>query len=325
MATPISKHQGMSEVQLRGMIQHAQREYPFLDHSSSDALYALARLMIDVDFMVDRKVTPLRSSLEFLRRIGEQAPVPIIKIHERDFVFLIKMFGLMVRDKHGLLEFLPKNRWIDDHEADGKPAVEVKIDTESTARKIELEISDVKKHRKIHDRRIEAGTNRLLRWYRDVQLAVLLAEQVKNGAKIGEARETLRLHYHVKDHEYVRIRERALEMGLMDATRTAHRKNTRVTLDPDVAAFVDKLSVRDGRMHAKTPTQTVNQAMRDLHMLLYKAPLPAIPKDDAAEDDDLSAADTAVATQSTVKTPNVRTAAKQPVGRKITAKKHAKA
>ncbi|ARL04337.1 hypothetical protein [Burkholderia pseudomallei] len=278
MATPLSKFEDITEVQLRGMIQHAKREYPFLDYSSDDALYALARLMISVDFMTERRVTPLRSSLLFLRRIGAHADPAVPVIKERDFVFLVKMFGLLIRDKQGLYEFLPSNKWIDDSEDEGKPAVEVKIDDEATARAVEMEVSDIKKHRKIHERRIDAGTNRLVRWYRDAQLAVVLADRVKSGQKIGDAREFLRTEHDVKDHEYVRIRERALEMGLLKNARTTRRKNIRVTLDGDVAHWVESQGSVDGRLHARTPTQTVNACLRDLYFLVNKTRMPAAPK-----------------------------------------------
>jgi len=282
MATPISKHRDMPEVQLRGMITHAQKEFKYLDHTSDEALFGLARLMVTNDFVVDRQVTPVRSSLEFLRKIGPTAEPAVQKIHERDFVFAIKMFGMLVREKNGLLEFLPGNRWIDDIDTEGKPAVKIEIDNEKTGREIELDISDVKKHRKIHERRIEAATNRLLRIHRDVSLAKVLGALIQSGMKIGEARDVLRQDHVVKDHEYVRIRGYALELGLLD-TRS-RRKNTRVTLDPDVAAYVVELSKVKGRLHSRTPTQTVNQALRDLHLLTKKEHLSAVPKTDAESD-----------------------------------------
>jgi hypothetical protein len=284
MVTPISKFADMTEVQLRGMIRHTQREYAFLDHSNDEAVYALARLMTTADFVSVGKVTPLRSSLLFLRRIGPQAAPAVPAIRERDFVFAIKMFGLLVRDKQGLLEFLPDNKWIDDTDAEGKPAILIDIKSEIIAREVEFEISDTKKHRKIHERRIDAGTNRLLRWNRDGQLAVLLAELVKGGLKIGEARELLRTEHDVKDHEYVRVRERALEIGLLQSTRSARRKNTRVTLDADVAVFIDSQARVPGRLHPRTPTQTVNQCLRDLYLMMYKKAMPPAPK--VEEDDD---------------------------------------
>ncbi|TKC90166.1 hypothetical protein FAZ69_08435 [Trinickia terrae] len=261
------------------MITHVKREFPFLDHSSEDALYVLARLMINIDFIAEKRVTPLRSSLLFLRRIGAAVNPPVETIKERDFVFLIKMFGLKVRNKNGLLEFLPDNEWIDDSDEDGKPATEVKIENGKDAQLIEKEVSDIKRHRKIHEKRIDAGTNRLLRWYRDNYLALVLAERVlKENEKIGEAREFLRVHHDVKDHEYVRIRKRAFELGLIESSRTARRKNMRVTLDMDCAVWIEQL-LRETRFRSRTPTYVVNTCLRDLYEMSNSGrKMPPAPK-----------------------------------------------
>jgi hypothetical protein len=269
------------------MITHAKREYQYLDHSSEDALYALARLMSSVDFVADKRVTPLRSSLLFLRRVGTSANPPVATIKERDFVVLIKMFGLKVRNKNGLLEFLPDNEWIDDTEKDGKPAVEVPIENGKDAQLIEKEVSDIKRHRKIHEKRIDAGTNRLLRWYRDNFLAIVLAERVRNeNEKIGEAREFLRQQFDVKDHEYVRIRKRAFELDLIESARTTRRRNMRITLDGDCALWVEQLLRSEPRFRGRTPTYVVNTCMRDLYEIANNGrKMPPAPK--VVEDDDL--------------------------------------
>lgn len=279
MMTTLSKFADLPEVQVRGMITHVKREFPFLDHSSEDALYALARLMMNIEFIADKRVTPLRSSLLFLRYIGPTANPPVETIKERDFVFLIKMFGLKTRSKNGLLEFLPDNTWIDDSDKDGKPAVEMKIENGKDAQLIEREVSDIKRHRKIHEKRIDAGTNRLLRWYRDNCLAIVLADRVlKEGEKIGEAREYLRTHHDVKDHEYVRIRKRAFELGLIESARTTRRKNMRVTLDMDCAGWVENLLRTDSRFRGRTPTNVVNTCLRDLYEMTNRTRMPAAPK-----------------------------------------------
>ena len=287
--TPLSKFAELPEVQIRGMITHVRREFPFLDHSSEDALYALARLMINIDFVAEKRVTPLRSSLLFLRRIGPTASPSVETIKERDFVFLIKMFGLKVRNKNGLLEFLPDNEWIDDTEKDGKPATEVNIDNGKDAQLIEKEISDIKRHRKIHEKRIDAGTNRLLRWYRDNYLALVLAERViKENEKIGEAREFLRVHHDVKDHEYVRIRKRAFELGLIESARTTRRKNMRTTLDMDCAVWIEQLLRSESRFRGRTPTYVVNTCLRDLYELSNPGKkMPTAPKI-VVDDDDMN-------------------------------------
>ncbi|WP_249204698.1 hypothetical protein [Burkholderia cenocepacia] len=269
----------MDELQLRGMIRHAAKSYPFLDASSEDAVYALARLMVDVDYVVDRMTTPVRASLEFLRSLAEERLGAGSRIAERDFVFVIKMFGLKIRNKGGLLEFLPRNEWI--KEANGeKPAIEVTIDDQTQAKTVEFEISDVQKHRKIHGRRIEAAYNRLVRLHRDTELARIFVSLVNSGKTIGEAKDELRSQFDVKDHEYNRIRERALDLGIFDRTRKRTRTQGRITLDPDVMAFVEEEAAasQGGRMHRRTPTQMANQMLRDFHLMLKKRPLIPVPK-----------------------------------------------
>lgn len=277
MTTPISKYRELDEVQLRGMIRHAEKTYPFLDPTSEDALYALARLMIDTDYVIDRMPTPVRASLEFLRGIAGAAGVE--RIAERDLVFLIKMFGLRMRNKGGLLEFLPRNEWI--REAHGeKPAVEVHINDGGQAKSVEYEISQVHKTRKIHARRIDAAQNRLSRLHRDTALAQVFVQLHTQGKTIGEAKDELRTTYNVKDHEYNRVRERALELGIFDPTRNKRRLHGRVTLDADVMEYVERLAEEQqgGRMHSKTPSQMVNQMLRDFHFLTTKQRLVAPPK-----------------------------------------------
>ncbi|KVV07453.1 hypothetical protein [Burkholderia ubonensis] len=269
----------MDEVQLRGMIRHAAKSYPFLDATSEDAVYSLARLMIDVDYVVDRMTTPVRASLEFLRSLADQRLGPGARIAERDFVFVIKMFGLKIRNKGGLLEFLPRNEWVRESSGE-KPAIEVTIDDQTQAKTVEFEISDVQRHRKIHGRRIEAAYNRLVRLHRDTELALIFVSLVNGGKTIGEAKDELRNNFDVKDHEYNRIRERALELGIFDRTRKRTRTQGRITLDPDVMAFVEEQAAasQGGRMHRRTPSQMANEMLRDFHFLLKKKPLIPAPK-----------------------------------------------
>ena len=279
MPTPISKHRDLDELQLRGMIRHAAKSYPFLDASSEDAVYALARLMVDVDYVVDRMTTPVRASLEFLRSLADERLGVGARIAERDFVFVIKMFGLKIRNKGGLLEFLPRNEWIKESSGE-KPATEVTIDDQTQAKTVEFEISDVQKHRKIHGRRIEAAYNRLMRLHRDTELALIFVNLVNGGRTIGEAKDELRNNFDVKDHEYNRIRERALDLGIFDRTRKRTRTQGRITLDPDVMAYVEEEAAasQGGRMHRRTPTQMANQMLRDFHLLVKKKPLIPAPK-----------------------------------------------
>jgi hypothetical protein len=297
MATPVSiKFRDLDEVQLRGMITHTRRQYAYLDPSSDDAVYALARLMTEVDFMHDRVVTPVRASLEFLQTIenhrraeAEQNPstakTPLVDgvIHERDLVFVIKMFGIRLRSKGGLLQFLPRNEWIRGDDGDAAPAVEVNIDSPASAKGIEFEISAIKRNRKVHARQIDAAFNRLTRRFRDAEMARVFATLVTvKGMSIGEAKDALRTEHNIKDHEYNRIRDAAVELKIFDPASRRKHSNGRVTLDPDVLEWVESRVEEDlsGRMHRKTLSQMVNEMVRHLHQLVMKTQLA--PKSNAS-------------------------------------------
>lgn len=273
MPTPISKYKDLDDLHLSGMITHAERNFPFLEHSSAESVRRLARLMIDVDYVVDRMPTPVMGSLAFLRaRAAEQG----FKIPERDFVFLIKMFSLRIRDKGGLLEFLPGNEWAGVEVGEAQP-VEVYINDLESAKNIEYQLSAAYKPRKVHSRRIDAAENRLSRIYRDTELAYLFVDLVNGrGMTIGDARDVLRDEHKVKDHEYTRIRQRARELGIFDQARKRQTTTGRVTLDPDVMEYVEAESRRSQgpRMHARTPSQMVNQIVRDFYYAMNKRPLP---------------------------------------------------
>ena len=271
MTTPVSKFKELDEVQLRGMIRTTEKQYPYLEPTSEDALYVLAQAMIDSDFMIERPPTPVRSSLEFLRAIQEPSGK---KVAERDFVFLIKMFGLRILDKDGLYEFLTASEL--RRQADGeKPAVEVFINDRDQAKMLEFEVSQVKTPRKIHLKRIDAALNRLLRRHRDTVLAYQFVDLIAKGKTIGEAKDVLRNDFTVKDHEYNRVRERAMELGIFDPSRNKRNPQSRVTLDPDVMEYVQRTAAEQqgARMHKKSTTQMVNQMLRDLHFITKKIPL----------------------------------------------------
>ncbi|WP_199028513.1 hypothetical protein [Ralstonia sp. ASV6] len=277
MTTPVSsRYKELGEVQLRGMIRATEKQFPFLEPTSEDALYKLARTMIDTDFMIDRPPTPVRSSLEFLRAILEPEG---IRVMERDFVFLIKMFGLRILDKEGLYEFWTPSET--RRQADGeKAAVEVYIEDREQAKVVEFVVSQVQKPRKIHLKRIDAAVNRLARRYRDTVLAHHFVSLVNDGKTIGEAKDVLRIEHSVKDHEYNRVRERAMELGIFDPSRNKRSPQSRVTLDPDVMEYVQRTAEdqQGSRMHKKSTTQMVNQMLRDFHFLTKKVPLVPPPK-----------------------------------------------
>lgn len=286
MTNPLSKHAEMDDVRLQGMISYAQRTYSFLHFTTPGALMHLCRLMIESNFMFDKKPTPIRSSYEFLRRITEtnvadkQTGAPMFD--ERDFIFAIKMFGLRVRNKNGVNQFVPEYASLPENALDptqnGPKDKDVPIEDTVTAKSLEFYVSDVHKRTKIQTHAIQSATNRLLREWREVELAKLFSDMMQNdGKSIGQAREYLRNECGVKDHEFVRIRKHAIELGIFSSKRNPSRMNRRVTLDEDVVAYVESLSHSLAKKkNPLTPSQAVNQALRDLHKLTMGGPLPRV-------------------------------------------------
>jgi hypothetical protein len=278
MASFLQKYEEFDEIQLSGMIAHAQRQFPYLESSSPEALMRLCRLMIDTQFMFDKKATPVRSAFEFLRKITEtnvqnqQTGTPMFA--ERDYIFAIKMFGLAVRLKNGVNQFVPSNKLdIADDE-------EVVISGAKDAKSLEFYVSDVHKRTKIQMHAIESATNRLLREWREIELAKLFSSMMqKDGKTIGQAREYLRTQCGVKDHEFVRIRKHAINLGVFQSKRNPLRVSRRVTLDEDVAPYVALLTNTLAKnKNQLTPSQAVNQALRDLHKMTTEGPLPKAVK-----------------------------------------------
>jgi len=280
MASVLQKYEGLDDVQLNGMIAHAQKQFPFLESSSPEALLRLCRLMIDTQFMFDKKPTPIRSTFEFLRKItgtdvqNQQTGIPMFA--ERDFIFAIKMFGVSVRVRNGINQFVPGNGL--NRVADEEFAITVAKD----AKGLEFYVSDVHKRTKIQMHAIESATSRLLREWREIELAKLFSTMMqKDGKTIGQAREYLRLQCGVKDHEFVRIRKHAINLGVFQSRRNPLRVSRRVTLDEDVAPYVELLTNSLAKnKNQLTPSQAVNQALRDLHKMTTGGPLPKAPKSD---------------------------------------------
>lgn len=270
MENILAKFHDLMDAQLTGMITYCQSQYPFLESSSQEALFHLCRRMINTPFMLDRKATPIRASFEFLRTIttkdleAQSTAHPMFS--ERDFVFAIKMFGLKIREKGGLKQFVP------DNELDMAVDEEVLISDSKSAKTLEFYVSDVQKRTKIQTNGIESAVNRLLRDWREIELSKLLSRMIySDGKTIGQAREHLRAHYGVKDHEFVRVREHAIALGLFKSKRNPSKSSRRVTLDEDVVGFVEELVALPGdskkRKGTRTPSQAVNQALRDLKLL----------------------------------------------------------
>lgn len=260
----LSKYADLGDVQLDGMIAYAHRSFPFLEISTPDGLKTLCHLMVSTNFAFDKKPTPIRASFEFLRKLPvEGAPT----FAERDFVFAIKMFGLLIREKNGVIQFVPGNR-IDLAEDE-----EVLIQSSKDAKQLEFYVSDVHKHTKIQTHTIQSATNKLLREWREIEMARHFAEKIAEGASIGEAREYLRTSGGVKDHEFVRIRQHAIDLGLFQSKRSPSRVSRRITLDEDNVEFVEKLakSFAKGRSPV-TMSQAANRALRDFKKLISEKP-----------------------------------------------------
>lgn len=276
MANPLgSKYAELNDTQLSGMITYAQTRYPFLEFSSSEALFNLCRMMLDTHFILDKKATPIRASYEFLRTITEtnvrDQRTGALMFTERDFVFAIKMFGLRVRVKNGVKQFVP------DNEIDAEVDDEFNIDDAKSAKTLAFYVSDVQKRTKIQTHAIESASNRLLRDWREIELAKLFADMIsREGRTIGQARDFLLMQCNVKPHEFVRIREHAIEMGLFKSKRSPSKTGRRVTLDEDVAPYVEDLTttLAPRRKNPLTSSQAVNQALRDLYRLVHNKPFP---------------------------------------------------
>lgn len=265
----LKKYPDLDDVQLDGMIAYAARHYPYLESSSPEGLRRLCRLLLETNFAFDKKPTPVRSSYEFLCKIAENdvrgVPTEQARFAERDFVFAIKMFGLKIRNKGGVNQFVVDNR-LDEMEDE-----EVLVDNDKAARALEYYLSDVYKRRtKIQTHTIQSATNKLLREWREIELAKLFSDRINNqGDTIGQARELLRSTYSVKDHEFVRIRQHAIDLGLFQSKRSPSKSNRRVTLDEDIVPFIEKMG--RGLSRGKNPlsmSQTVNRALRDFQKLI---------------------------------------------------------
>lgn len=274
MANPLSKFEQLDDVQLNGMIAHTQRVYPYLEITSPEGVFALCRLMIETPFLLETKPTPIRASFLFLRKVSETmtARMPGVTLfRERDFVFAIKMFGLKVRAKNGVNQFVPDNEL---NEAEDE---EVSVHDSRSAKELDVYVSDVHKRTKIQRHAIESAANRLLRDFREMELGRVFSDLMsRQGMSIGQAREYLRDECKIKDHEFVRIRKHAIDLGLFSSKRNQSKNNRRVTLDDDVVPYVEELQITLGSKNRGqlTPSQAVNQALRDFHKLTTGAALP---------------------------------------------------
>jgi hypothetical protein len=252
------------------MVNVALKEFPYLEYSSMDVLLFLCEFMIKVEFMSEKKATPIRSAFEFLREVGAVELSKIkaaggtapIMFAERDFVFAIKLFGLYVRNHNGINQFVP------DGEQDSTDETVV-IDSSTEAKRLEYYVSDVQKRTKIQIHAIESAANRLRREWREIELARIFSESIKSGKTIGQARNFLREECGIKDHEFVRIREYAISRGWFSSKRRSSKANRRVTLDDDVAIYVADLAKNFSKgAKSLTMSQATNKALRDFKTIV---------------------------------------------------------
>lgn len=273
MSHPLSKFADLDPLQLQGMITHTHRVFPYLEISSIEDVLTLCNLMIQTTFMLDTKPTPIRASYDFLRTVTEQSidggEVTKAPFSERDMVFAVKMFGLRIRISKGLLQFVPNN------EFDDKEDEEFLIDSGITAKKLEFYISDVHKRTKIHTHTIQSASNKLLREWRELQLAKLFADLVhKKNRTIGQAREYLRTECGVKDHEFVRIRAQAIALGWFQSRRSPAKANRRITLDEDNLVYVEEMAQKLGGRVPLSMSAAANSLIRDFRKLSQKLTQP---------------------------------------------------
>ena len=263
------KFDQLDDNQLDGMIAHTHRTFAFLESTSVEALRGLSRLMLHVDFIFDKKPTPVRSAYEFLKKVSETdmqgKPTESVRFAERDFVFVVKMFGLRIRvAPSGVNQFVADNELDSDDE-------ELPLDGQKAVRELEFYLSDVyKKRTKIQTHSIQSATNKLLREWREVRLAKVFADKIAaEGLTIGQAREHLRDDYMVKDHEFVRIRQHAMDRGWFTGKRNQKSPNRRVTLEEDNVEFVETLSKNFAKGKTPlSPSATVNKALRDFKLII---------------------------------------------------------
>lgn len=279
MLTALDKFQIKSDAELKGMIEHAKRTFPYLEVTS--ATFGLCRLMLDEPFMFADRQTPIRSSFEFLERVQASTSGHAAVVTDRDFMFAVKMFGLKVWERGGQYYFLGDNEPPVEKVRRVQAGKEVKyrpvaIESAEDVRMLEFYLFSGTKRTKIQIAAIQSATNKLLRDWRELKVARILGELLKSQT-IGEAKEVLRTDYGVKDHEFVRIRQIAIKIGVFASGRSTAKKSNRATLEDDVLEYLERVrkqKVAEGQRGQLSITQLVNQTIRELHLIATGEPLP---------------------------------------------------
>ena len=267
MKTPLETFSKLDKAQIFAMIEHTTRSYPFLELSSTEGVAYLVSLMIETPCTLDNKPTPICSMYSFLREVArdraERGEGRNITFADRDFVFCIKMFGLgLQKAKNGIVQFVTS----DVLENSGVRGV--LITDQNQAKRIEVYVSSIHRHTKIQTTSIESATNKLLRVNRDVELAKMFVKLIKvDGMTIGQAKDVLRDRCSVRDHEYIRIRQQALDNGWIESKRSSSREK-RVSIDQDNLDFLESTAKAEGKGVAVfSLNKAVNKALRHLRIL----------------------------------------------------------
>ncbi|WP_454727963.1 MULTISPECIES: hypothetical protein [Cupriavidus] len=284
MLTVLDSSQSLTNEALQQMIADAERSFEFL--SRTRHTFTTCRLMLDNHFMFDDKQTPIAASFEFLKRRAEQEDPHNAALDLQDFVFAIKMFGIAVHERKGVMYFLGRNmkakgvRRVRSGVED--KFVPVPLDDADSIRVLEFYLFSGSKRTKIQLNEIQSATNRLLRDYRDLQLAEELSRLRTTGLSIGEARDQMRAELGVKDHEFARIRAIAIDLGIFKPGRAAAKESSRVMLDPDVQDWLvnvrtqkKKEGVRENQL---SMSKLINTAVRELYLMGMGEPLPRVAK-----------------------------------------------
>lgn len=263
-----------------GMIAATRDQYPFLEISSVEAVYSLLQEIQKENFLFTNKRTPVRTSWMFCQKMQEaaiaQAPsgAPHVMYHERDFVFVVKLLGLKIRVTNGLLEF-PKDNVLNPSDED------FQITDVRVAKMLEFRLTGTEKRKKQEINTIETALSRLLRQYREKELARVFGELYSRKTPIADIKAHLRAMtapVEIADHQFTRIRQYAVDLGLYVPRKSA-RVAKRVTLDEDNIKFVHEMMNRSAFTKGENMTvaQVVNRMLRQLREL-GSLEAPATPR-----------------------------------------------
>jgi hypothetical protein len=284
MLTVLDSPQRVTDEALQQMIADAERSFAYLTCTAQ--IFATCRMMRDNRFMFDDRQTPIAASFEFLKKRAEQDDPRSAPLDQRDFVFAIKMFGIGVHERKGMMYFLGRHmpkagvRRVRDGIEDKYTAIA--LNDGHSVRELEFYLFQDGKRTKIQINEIQSATNKLLREHRELQLAVLLGKLRAGGMSIGEGKDLMRNEHGVKDHEFARVRGKAIELGIFKPGRAAAKESSRVMLDPDVQDLLSRVRQQkkaEGMRESQlSMSKLINMTVRELHLIAMGEPLPRAAK-----------------------------------------------